>query len=266
MEPSLPLSLSIFIILFVGLIGSGKRERPELAMGGHGGLNILPQKRWNVYNFDNREKVRKDEEAAAGEEQIKREESRRREFEFRLQTLRRARNPQNPNNPDPEPSSSDHITNPNPSSSDHINLFENLSDFSSLGSGGKNEEKGKFGSSDGGGDEKRRKRNEKPAKAAAAVVITAEDEKYRLGYGLTGKGVKKPWYLTTRDEGFDGGSGGGDERERVSKREKKSSGGKKSIEELREERMRREKKEKERERALLRNSNEGEKGFSRRRM
>lgn len=27
-------------------------------MGGHGGLNILPQKRWNVYRYDNREKFR----------------------------------------------------------------------------------------------------------------------------------------------------------------------------------------------------------------
>ena len=31
-------------------------------MGGHGGLNILPQKRWNVYRQDNQEKVRKDQE------------------------------------------------------------------------------------------------------------------------------------------------------------------------------------------------------------
>eukprot|EP00879_Flechtneria_rotunda_P009217 GHRR01009650.1.p1 GENE.GHRR01009650.1~~GHRR01009650.1.p1 ORF type:complete len:462 (+),score=180.56 GHRR01009650.1:154-1386(+) len=30
-------------------------------MGGHGGLNILPQKRWNVYNRDNRLKVARDE-------------------------------------------------------------------------------------------------------------------------------------------------------------------------------------------------------------
>lgn len=30
-------------------------------MGGHGGLNILPQKRWNVYRQDNREKVAEDE-------------------------------------------------------------------------------------------------------------------------------------------------------------------------------------------------------------
>jgi hypothetical protein len=29
-------------------------------MGGHGGLNILPQKKWNVYNYDNRVKVEAD--------------------------------------------------------------------------------------------------------------------------------------------------------------------------------------------------------------
>lgn len=30
-------------------------------MGGHGGLNILPQKKWNVYNYDNRVKVESDQ-------------------------------------------------------------------------------------------------------------------------------------------------------------------------------------------------------------
>ena len=30
-------------------------------MGRHGGLNILPQKKWNVYNWDNRLKVEEDE-------------------------------------------------------------------------------------------------------------------------------------------------------------------------------------------------------------
>ena len=31
-------------------------------MGCHGGLNILPQKKWNVYNYDNKMKVKKDED------------------------------------------------------------------------------------------------------------------------------------------------------------------------------------------------------------
>ena len=31
-------------------------------MGGHGGLNILPQKTWNVYRGDNQAKVKRDEE------------------------------------------------------------------------------------------------------------------------------------------------------------------------------------------------------------
>ena len=39
-------------------------------MGGHGGLNILPQKKWNVYNYDNRLKVEQDE----AKEAIKKEE------------------------------------------------------------------------------------------------------------------------------------------------------------------------------------------------
>ena len=34
-------------------------------MGGHGGLNILPQKTWNVYRQDNQAKVKRDEEFLA---------------------------------------------------------------------------------------------------------------------------------------------------------------------------------------------------------
>jgi hypothetical protein len=42
-------------------------------MGGHGGLNILPQKKWNVYNWDNREIVEKDKKLHA--------EKKRKEYE-----------------------------------------------------------------------------------------------------------------------------------------------------------------------------------------
>ena len=33
-------------------------------MGGHGGLNILPHKSWNVYGFKQRQKVARDEAEA----------------------------------------------------------------------------------------------------------------------------------------------------------------------------------------------------------
>jgi len=36
-------------------------------MGGHGGLNILPQKKWNVYNWDNRIKVMQNEKLVKDE-------------------------------------------------------------------------------------------------------------------------------------------------------------------------------------------------------
>ena len=36
-------------------------------MGGHGGLNILPQKKWNVYNWDNRIKVNQNEKLVKAE-------------------------------------------------------------------------------------------------------------------------------------------------------------------------------------------------------
>ena len=43
-------------------------------MGGHGGLNILPQKSWNVYNWDNRLKVEEDVAKAATEQDQKDQE------------------------------------------------------------------------------------------------------------------------------------------------------------------------------------------------
>lgn len=58
-------------------------------MGGHGGLNILPQKRWNPYRKDNREKVKRDEEVAKASKAKLRAEKRRRMLEEKLDVLRK---------------------------------------------------------------------------------------------------------------------------------------------------------------------------------
>ncbi|KAJ0042544.1 hypothetical protein Pint_18106 [Pistacia integerrima] len=147
-------------------------------MGGHGGLNILPQKRWNVYNYENREKVRQDEEAAAKEEQLKREQARKRDAEFRLEQLRAARAGE---------AATEHVE--SEPKSNHINLFEGIKIFDPI-----------KGSEKEGGEEKdgfKRKKMRKEEEASKKV-ITPDDEKYRLGYGLAGKGIKLPWYLERR--------------------------------------------------------------------
>lgn len=84
----------------------------------------------------------------------------------------------------------------------------------------------------------------------APKVVSAEDEKYRLGYGIAGKGVKAPWYMSKPSLSTYNND---DEKEESNNRtsEKKKSG-KKTVEELREERLKREKREKERELALVR--------------
>eukprot|EP00891_Asterochloris_glomerata_P002108 jgi/Astpho2/2108/Aster-x1039 len=56
-------------------------------MGGHGGLNILPQKRWNVYGRENRLKVARDEAAYEEEQQAKRAKHQKAEQEHRRQQL-----------------------------------------------------------------------------------------------------------------------------------------------------------------------------------
>lgn len=212
-------------------------------MGGHGGLNILPQKRWNVYNFDNREKVRRDEEQAAREEQLKREEVRKRDAELRLDRLRVARGlaPSIPPPPESEPQPSSR-SEPVPSSDPgHINLFEGINIFDPIQKDGAAERDWA----------KRRKKIEKGGgpKPKPTVSVGPEDEKYRLGYGLAGKGVQLPWYLRKPDGegvGDDNKDEGGDVDRRENKGEKK----RKTMEELREERLKRERKEKDRERAL----------------
>ncbi|KAK7251121.1 hypothetical protein RIF29_34047 [Crotalaria pallida] len=207
-------------------------------MGGHGGLNILPQKSWNVYRADNREKVRRDEEEAAREEHLKREQARKRDAEFRLERLRASKGlapliqPQEsearPQEPEPE---SEPLSSPN---TGHINLFEGIKIFDPI----RVPEKVAAG-------EKERK-NKKRKKEE--VVVTPEDEKYRFGYSYLGKQVKLPWYLEKRgdrDEYVD------DERRVKGEKSERTKSGKKTLEELREERLKRERVEKERERALI---------------
>ncbi|KAG8662240.1 leukocyte receptor cluster member 1 [Manihot esculenta] len=219
-------------------------------MGGHGGLNILPQKRWNVYNYDNREKVRRDEEAASREEQLKREQSRKRDAEFRLERLRTARGlpPLNKSEaelePEPEPRPEPAQSEPK---SNHINLFEGMKIFDPI----KELEKG--------GDAERDGSRKKKMKKEEVRVVTAEEEKYRLGYGVAGKGVKLPWYLEKRSDDVNEEKDEDDGSTRGKKEGKKS--GKKTLQELREERLKREKQEKERVRALLENKQRDRAGF-----
>ncbi|XP_022738543.1 leukocyte receptor cluster member 1 homolog isoform X2 [Durio zibethinus] len=208
-------------------------------MGGHGGLNILPQKRWNVYNYENREKVRKDEEAAAKEEQLKREQARKRDAEFRLERLRTARGlaPLNKAG-DSEPAAEPVEVVESEPKSGHINLFEGIKIFDPI----KGLEKEVAAEKDGF------KRRKLKKEEVAPKIVTPEDEKYRLGYGIAGKGVKLPWYLEKRNVDVEEESRN-DASERVQKEERKT--GKKTLEELREERLKRERREKERERTLL---------------
>ncbi|KAA8522231.1 hypothetical protein F0562_012904 [Nyssa sinensis] len=207
-------------------------------MGGHGGLNILPQKRWNVYNYDNREKVRQDEEAAAKEEQLKREQTQKRDAEFRLERLRQARGLAPSIQAEAASAESESESK---SKLNHINLFEGIKIFDPV-TGVEAE-----------GDDKRGgfKKMKMMKKEAETKVVMPEDEKYRLGYGIAGKGVKLPWYLSKPSDDVNVESGGdNDDRSRVGKEGGKSNG-KKTLEELREERLKREKREKERERALM---------------
>ena len=55
-------------------------------MGGHGGLNILPQKKWNVYNWDNKLKVEEDikRAAEAGEAKHEKDTSRNLQSQYEI--------------------------------------------------------------------------------------------------------------------------------------------------------------------------------------
>lgn len=226
-------------------------------MGGHGGLNILPQKRWNVYNYENREKVRKDEEAAAREEQLQREQARKRDAEFRLERLRASRGlaPLNQASEPIEETSEEPVKEmvESESKSNHINLFEGIKIFDPV----KIVEKERSTEKDGF----KRKKMRKEEVASSAKVVMPEDEKYRLGYGVAGKGVKLPWYLEKRSN-YDENGKSDDDDGSTRVREEGKMGGKKTLQELREERLKREKMEKERERALIMKKSRKDGSFS----
>ncbi|XP_020583980.1 leukocyte receptor cluster member 1 homolog [Phalaenopsis equestris] len=200
-------------------------------MGGHGGLNILPQKKWNVYNYENREKVRQDEAAAAREEQLKREQSRRRDLEFRIERLREARGL--PNSTSVSSSSKSSTAE---ADSRHINLFDGLTGFSSLAgveeSGCSGMKKAREVAEDAGSKSSKKRRRED-----APVKVPPEDEKYKLGYGLVGKGVQAPWYASKpsflSSDDVDEGADGRRSLEAGLNGAGKKSGGRKTIEELR---------------------------------
>ncbi|GAQ88071.1 hypothetical protein KFL_003980060 [Klebsormidium nitens] len=214
-------------------------------MGGHGGLNILPQKSWHVYNYEAREKVRRDEEAHAAEEQNQRDRQLQVEGELRRRKLldkakKRHRNEDNLTgeparlaaNSEPAAPQSNALQTAQPQ--EHINLFEGVTPPEPV----------KKGSRTAVGSLK--------AEAEGA----AEDAKHRLGYGCVSgvDGVAKPWYLKKS----------GLEQDTPEKREEKSvekprkdaerppaKSGKKTIEQLRAERVQRENAEKERQRRLM---------------
>eukprot|EP00249_Psilotum_nudum_P004702 c18202_g1_i1 orf=263-1090(-) len=250
-------------------------------MGGHGGLNILPQKRWNVYNYDNRERVRRDEEEAAQEEYIRKQAARQRDAEVRLEKLREvARGRKGLVGKQIEfrdagigeegvgtrdgrsAADNTHVVgvaamagSSETERSGHINFFEGGFEGDSLGTGGsKNEaETGEEKKKKGGGATMRRIMREASnyAKHKTKKVAEPEDERYRLGYGSVEKDSKRPWYLTKSsfiNEPVDDAREG---RRSEEASEVGSGKRKKSLDELREERLTRERQERERAQRLL---------------
>mmetsp|Transcript_3120 Transcript_3120/g.6500 ORF Transcript_3120/g.6500 Transcript_3120/m.6500 type:complete len:277 (+) Transcript_3120:203-1033(+) len=90
--------------------------------GGHGGLNILPQKSWNVYGYENRAKVKEDEEKFAEEQRLKESaEIQARRDARRHELLERARSGR-----------SNSEENEAPTSTTHVHLFEKEEEAAAL--------------------------------------------------------------------------------------------------------------------------------------
>jgi hypothetical protein len=260
-------------------------------MGGHGGLNILPQKSWNVYNFDNREKVRKDEEEAARQEAIQQQQARQRDAEFRLEKLRaaaaqaksststgttRVQEPRITQGEEEE----DHLpklrsavaaSNEEKGSSiiiaaeqqrpQHFNFFSGVEEIveGSGQEGGKPQDDGKERKRGEGrvrgskGRDDFRDFRDKKAKKEEAKAPVADDEVYGFGYGLIGKNGKRPWYSTkTFMIDRTGDEGAATQDVRPrSTEERQKKKQRKTVEELRAERLKREEQEQQKAKKLV---------------
>lgn len=147
-------------------------------MGGHGGLNILPQKRWNVYNRDNRLKVARDEEKQRQleEESKRKHEAAEREFR-RTQLLRQARGGAEAEDVEEKVASGVEVAGatPLPPIVEHINFWKE--DEAKLQHPDRVKEKV---------DELRKRGNPDTFTSDAKF-----DERFQLGYGLL---KEVPWY------------------------------------------------------------------------
>lgn len=138
-------------------------------MGGHGGLNILPQKKWNVYGREQRLKVARDEEKHEAEERKSRDIRISEEKEHRHRTLLQRARGMAPTGSNACPK--------NPlqkSSSDHINFFEEVEANSSHPDNDrtKKEERSRRGNPD------------------TQTMDPRFDESFKLGHNMS----LAPWY------------------------------------------------------------------------
>ncbi|CAM6109243.1 unnamed protein product [Calypogeia fissa] len=257
-------------------------------MGGHGGLNILPQKRWNVYNFENRERVRRDEEAAAREEQVRRAKARQAELEFKVDTLRKVnqskrRRVESVEGSDGAPSSLEGAATAEGAiivreltggaeRPQHINFFAEFEataseegpshDRRDKDRAAKGSRKGEERESRGGRKEEGWRKEQNVSRGIEKVdgKPTGEpvNENYSLGHGLLDKNGKKPWYtyksfMVDRTTTTDGEQRSDDAKLQItgSSEKKKDKSTKKTVEELRAERLKREQLENDKVRRLV---------------
>mmetsp|Transcript_2545 Transcript_2545/g.5675 ORF Transcript_2545/g.5675 Transcript_2545/m.5675 type:complete len:401 (-) Transcript_2545:444-1646(-) len=160
-------------------------------MGGHGGLNILPQKSWHVYNRDNRFKVAQDEAKAREKEQEEAERHQNAEREYRRQQLlERARGQQQAHllsgslkAEAPAPAADGQLV--AAASLEHINFWK--------------EEELKLKAQHPDVEKQKREELRKRGNPDTYTTDAKFDERFQLGYGLVGG--SKPWYAQAPSRG-----------------------------------------------------------------